>query len=130
MEAFLAAGITPAEARRRILAIPHSRCRSGLEKHWRVVDHGPAAAEGERYQIVAASVFWLFRWALNGNAADGANSPARDVAREVFEAIVVFRPAPQGRTPYQWIDANWRERAAVVRYDERGGFDVLALAIG
>jgi hypothetical protein len=66
--------VTVAEAKELIGGIPHEKCRDSLKK-------GYFAPNGV---LDAASIYWLYCWAYNGQGSDDAKMAARNVWNEIF----------------------------------------------
>jgi len=73
------------EARKHLLAIPHSTCQKGVDRHWRV--------NGER-KVTAQSVLWLFCWAKTGQNSEAA----RLASVRAFDSILPVRFADLNHT--------------------------------
>ncbi|MEO8927066.1 MAG: hypothetical protein ABI306_07865 [Caulobacteraceae bacterium] len=82
--------VTPRRAQVFLGYIHHQVAQNGIETHCRIQPDGEATA---------ASVLWLFCWAMTGMNSE----PARDAAVEAFEKIFGLRFADvKRRIPHEW----------------------------
>ena len=84
--------------------IPHSTCRSGMFRHWRVSPAGDVRAQ---------SALWLFCWAKTGMNSQEAAGAAREIFNRLlpvsfaqFDARVSHSHARQKRYATGNIDAE------------------------
>ncbi len=82
--------ITPAQAKKELGAISHSRCQEAIPGNW-VVDQG---------NVCPKSILWLFCWAKTGMNSDRAAEEAKRAFNNIFDR------------PYEWLDSKIKHEYA------------------